>query len=302
LKPKKKILIVGGTGFIGFHLAKKSLKKGWQVTSISSRHPKKVRFLKKVKYIRSDITNKKLLKKSTKDTYDYVVNLGGYVDHSNKKKTFKSHYEGCQNLAQIFLEKKISSFIQIGSSLEYGASKSPQKENVKCNLKSVRSVYGKAKLLSSKYVINLFKKKKFPSTVIRFYLVYGPKQDINRFIPTIINGCLKNKKFPTSDGSQLRDFLYIDDAIRAIIMCLENKKSRGQILNIGTGKPKLIKKVIQMVKKVSKGGKPQYGMFKLRKFDIPKLYPNINKVKNKIKWSPKVSFEKGIKITVRDFK
>ena len=302
MKPKKKILIVGGTGFIGFHLAKKSLKKGWQVTSISSRHPKKIRFLKKVKYIRSDITNKKLLKKSTKDTYDYVVNLGGYVDHSNKKKTFKSHYEGCQNLAQIFLKKKISSFIQIGSSLEYGASKSPQKENVKCNLKSVRSVYGKAKLLSSKYVINLFKKKNFPSTVIRFYLVYGPKQDINRFIPTIINGCLKNKKFPTSDGSQLRDFLYIDDAIRAIIMCLENKKSRGQILNIGTGKPKLIKKVIQMVKKVSKGGKPQYGMFKLRKFDIPKLYPNINKVKNKIKWSPKVSFEKGIKITVRDFK
>lgn len=302
MKPKKKILIVGGTGFIGFHLAKKSLKKGWQVTSISSRHPKKIRFLKKVKYIRSDITNKKLLKKSTKDTYDYVVNLGGYVDHSNKKKTFKSHYEGCQNLAQIFLKKKISSFIQIGSSLEYGASKSPQKENIKCNLKSVRSVYGKAKLLSSKYVINLFKKKNFPSTVIRFYLVYGPKQDINRFIPTIINGCLKNKKFPTSDGSQLRDFLYIDDAIRAIIMCLENKKSRGQILNIGTGKPKLIKKVIQMVKKVSKGGKPQYGMFKLRKFDIPKLYPNINKVKNKIKWSPKVSFEKGIKITVRDFK
>ena len=302
MKPKKKILIVGGTGFIGFHLAKKSLKKGWQVTSISSRHPKKIRFLKKVKYIRSDITNKKLLKKSTKDTYDYVVNLGGYVDHSNKKKTFKSHYEGCQNLAQIFLKKKISSFIQIGSSLEYGASKSPQKENIKCNLKSVRSVYGKAKLLSSKYVINLFKKKNFPSTVIRFYLVYGPKQDINRFIPTIINGCLKNKKFPTSDGSQLRDFLYIDDAIRAIIMCLENKKSRGQILNIGTGKPKLIKKVIQMVKKVSKGGKPQYGMFKLRKFDIPKLYPNINKVKNKIKWSPKVSFEKWIKITVRDFK
>ena len=138
--------------------------------------------------------------------------------------------------------------------------------------------------------------------MIRFYLVYGPKQDINRFIPTIINGCLKNKKFPTSDGSQLRDFLYIDDAIRGIIMCLENKKSRGQILNIGSGKPKVIKRVIQMVKKVSKGGQPQYGMFKLRKFDIPKLYPNISKVKKKIKWSPKFSFEKGIKITVRDFK
>ena len=302
MKLKKKILIIGGTGFIGYHLAKKCLKKSWQVTSISSRNPKKIRFLKKVKYIRVDITNKKLLTKNIKDTFDYVVNLGGYVDHSNKKKTFKSHFEGCKNLTQIFLNKKISSFIQIGSSLEYGRSKSPQSENIKCNLKSVRSVYGKAKLLSSKHVISLFKKNFFPATVIRFYLVYGPKQDINRFIPTIINGCVKNKKFPTSDGSQLRDFLYIDDAIRAIIMCLENKKSRGQIFNIGTGKPKIIKRVIQMVKKVSKGGQPQYGMFKLRKFDIPKLYPNINKVKKKIKWSPKVSFKKGIKITVKDFK
>ena len=302
MKKKIKILIVGGTGFIGYHLAKKCLKKSWHITSISSGYPKKIRFLKKVKYIRCDITNKKLLKKSTKNTFDYVVNLGGYVDHSNKKKTFKSHYEGCQNLAQIFLEKKISSFVQIGSSLEYGTLKSPQKENVKCNLKSVKSTYGKAKLLSSNYVINLFKKKKFPSTVIRFYLVYGPKQDINRFIPTIINGCLKNKKFPTSDGSQSRDFLHIDDAVEAIIMCLENKKSRGQILNIGTGKPKIIKRVIEMVKKFSKGGQPQYGMFKLRKFDIPKLYPNINKAKNKIKWIPKVSFEKGIKLTVSSFK
>ena len=56
-------MIVGGTGFIGYHLAKKSLKKGWQVTSISSNPPKKIRYLSKVEYIRCDITNKKLLKK-----------------------------------------------------------------------------------------------------------------------------------------------------------------------------------------------------------------------------------------------
>ncbi len=302
MKNKKKILIVGGTGFIGYHLAKKCLKKKWQVSSISSRKPKKIRFLKKVKYIRCDITNNKLLKKKLNSTFDYVVNLGGYVDHSNKKKTFKSHYEGCKNLAKIFLEKKISSFIQIGSSLEYGRSKSPQKENIKCNLNLIRSTYGKAKLSSSKYIMNLFRKKKFPSTVIRFYLVYGPKQDINRFIPTIVDGCLKNKKFPTSDGSQLRDFLYIDDAIQAIIMCLENKKSRGQIFNIGSGKPKIIKRVIETVKSISKGGHPQYGMFKLRKFDIPELYPNISKVKNKIKWSPKINLKTGLEITINSFR
>jgi len=302
LKPSKKILIVGGTGFIGYHLAKKSLKKGWQVTSISSNPPKRIRYLSKVKYIRCDIVNKKLLKRRTNNNFDYVVNLGGYVDHSNKKKTFLSHYNGCKNLAEIFLKKKISSFIQIGSSLEYGASRSPQKENITCNLKSIKSIYGKAKLSAILYMINLFKKKNFPVTILRLYLVYGPKQDINRFLPSIIKGCLKNKKFPSSHGDQLRDFLYVDDAVEAIIKSLINKNSKGQIINIGSGKPKLIKNVIEKVKKIAKGGKPQYGMFKLRKFDIPKLYPNIEKIKYKINWHPKISFNMGLKKTINSYR
>jgi len=302
LKRLKKILIIGGTGFIGYHLAKQSLKKGWQVTSISSKPPKKIRYLSKVKYIRCDITNKKLLETRTNNNFDYVVNLGGYIDHSNKKKTFSSHYNGCKNLAEIFLNKSLSSFVQIGSSLEYGSSNSPQKENIKCNLKSIKSTYGKAKLSSSIHMINLFKKKKFPVTVLRLYLVYGPKQDINRFLPTIIDGCLKNKKFPSSKGDQLRDFLYVDDAVEAIIKSLINKNTRGQIINLGSGKPKLIKNVIEKVKKISKGGKPQYGMFKLRKFDIQKLYPSIEKVKNIINWKPKISFEKGIRKTINSYR
>ena len=296
---KKSILIVGGTGFIGYHLAKRSLKKGWQVTSISSNPPKKIRYLPKVNYIRCDITNKKLLRKSIRKPFDYVVNLGGYIDHSNKKKTLKSHYEGCKNLAEIFLKKIPLSFIQIGSSLEYGISNSPQKENIKCNLRSIKSIYGRAKLLSSVYVMNLFKKENFPSTVLRLYLAYGPRQDVNRFIPIIIKGCIENKKFPCSNGEQLRDFVHVDDAVEAIIKSLTNKNARGQIINIGSGKPERIKNVIEKIKKISRGGYPQYGMFKLRKFEISKLYPSVKKAKSKINWSPKISFEKGLKSTIR---
>ena len=298
----KKILIVGGTGFIGYHLAKKSLKKGWQVTSISSNSPKKIRYLSKVEYIRCDITNKKLLKKSIRKHFDYVVNLGGYIDHSNKKKTLKSHYEGCKNLTEIFLKKTPLSFIQIGSSLEYGTSNSPQKENIKCNLRSIKSIYGKAKLLSSRYVINLFKKKNFPSTVLRPYLVYGPRQDVKRFLPITITGCIKNKKFSCSKGDQLRDFLYVDDAVEAVTKSLTNKNARGQIINIGSGKPRKIKNVIEKVKKISKGGYPQFGKIKLRKDEILKLYPNIKKAKDKINWKPKISFEKGLKKTINSYK
>ena len=151
MKNNKNILIVGGTGFIGYHLAKKFLKKRWNVTSISTKPPKRIRYLKKVKYLICDITKKKILQKKIKNSFTYVVNLGGYVDHSNKKKTFARHYTGCKNLTKIFLKKMPKAFVQLGSSVEYGSLKSPQKENVICKPRLVKSTYGKAKLLSTIY-------------------------------------------------------------------------------------------------------------------------------------------------------
>ena len=131
-------------------------------------------------------------------------------------------------------------------------------------------------------MINLFKKNNFPSTVLRLYQVYGPKQEINRFLPITIEGCLKNKKFPCSQGNQLRDFTYVDDVAAAIIKSIKSKNARGQIFNIGSGKPRKIKNVIERVKKISKGGHPQYGAFKQRKFEVPILYPDVKKAKKKI--------------------
>ena len=293
---KKKILIIGGTGFLGYHLAKNCLKKGWRVTSISSTPPPKIRYLNNVKYIICDIINKKLLKKKIKESYHYVVNLGGYVDHSNRIKTFKSHYQGSRNLTEIFLKKPPLVFIQIGSSGEYGRSKSPQNENSKCNPKSI---YGQAKLLASKHLINLYKKKNFPVTILRLYQAYGPKQDFNRLIPIVIKACIKNEKFPCSNGQQLRDFIHVDDVVSAILKTLISKNVKGQVLNIGSGKPRKIKNIIESIKKSLKGGKPQYGKIKLRKDEILKIYSKISKAKKKINWIPKISFKKGLASTIK---
>ena len=298
MKLKNNILIIGGTGFIGYHFAKKCLAKGWQVTSISSRQPKKKRYLTNVQYIICDIANKKSLERKVRKYFKYVVNLGGYVDHSNKEKTFGSHYIGCKNLTEIFLEKKPKAFIQMGSSGEYGSLKSPQKENSTCN---PQSIYGQAKLLSTKYLINIFRKKDFPVTILRLYQAYGPKQDFNRLIPIVIKACGKNKKFPCSDGNQLRDFLYIDDVVDAILKALNSEEARGQIINIGTGKPKKVKNIIEYIKKTLKGGRPQYGKIKFRKDEILAIYPNIKKAKNKINWQPQISFNKGLKLTIKDY-
>ena len=298
----KKILIIGGTGFLGYHLAKKCLLKKWKVTSISTNKPKKIRFLPKVKYLLLDITKKKHILKKIKSDYDFVVNFGGYVNHSEKSKTYKSHYIGCKNLADIFKDRKIKLFIQIGSSVEYGDVKSPQKECSKTDIKKLKSTYGRAKLMATNYLLKLNKKLNFPCTILRLYLVYGPYQDTNRLIPHTLSECLNNNTFDCSAGKQYRDFLFVDDLIKAIFKCFNNKKSIGEIINIGTGKPQNIKKIILFIKNNIKLGNPIFGKISLRKDEILRLYPAILKAKKILNWRPYISLQKGIKTTIKYYK
>jgi len=293
---KEKILILGGTGFIGYHLAKESLKRGLNVTSVSKNNPIKKRYLKNVNYLIADISKKSSIKKKLKKNFKYIVNLAGYVNHTNKKKTYLSHYVGCKNIANFFLKKKIKAFVQIGSSMEYGFAKSPQKENFKCK---PSSIYGKAKFLATKYLLNLYKKEKFPVTILRLYQIYGPKQDLNRFIPIVINACKYNNDFPCSHGRQYRDFLYIDDLIKAIFLILKSSKAKGEIINIGYGFPLKIKNIINKIVNYYKLGNPQFNKIKLRKEEKIKTYPNLDKAKKIIKWSAKIDFSKGLKKTIK---
>lgn len=298
----KKILIIGGTGFLGYHLAKKCISKKWKVTSISTNSPKKIRFLPKVKYLTLDITKKKPLLKKIKSNFDYVVNFGGYVNHSEKVKTYKSHYIGCKNLADIFKNKKIKSFIQIGSSVEYGNLKSPQNEKDKTDVKKLKSTYGKAKLMATNYLLKLNVRCNFPCTILRLYLVYGPCQDNNRLIPHTLNECLNDKTFMCSAGKQYRDFLFVEDLIKAIFKCFNNKESIGEIINIGSGEPSNIKKVILFIKNKINLGNPVFGKIPLRNDEILRLYPNISKAQKILNWKPSTSFQKGIKILIRNYK
>jgi|TARA_Y100000389_G_C17441632_1_gene508929 nucleoside-diphosphate-sugar epimerase len=298
----KKILIIGGTGFLGYHLAKKCLLKKWDVTSISTNRPKKIRFLPKVKYLILDITKKKLLLKKVKSNYDFVVNFGGYVNHNEKSKTYKSHYAGCKNLADLFKNKTVKSFIQIGSSVEYGNTKSPQSENAKTDVKKLKSTYGKAKLTATNYLLKLNKNYNFPCTILRLYLVYGPCQDKNRLISHTLNECLNDNTFMCSAGKQYRDFLFVEDLIRAIFKCFNKKKAIGEVINIGTGKPRNVKKVILLIKNKINLGKPVFGKISLRRDEIFRLYPNISKAKKILNWKPYTSFQKGIETIIRYYK
>ena len=297
---KKKILIIGGTGFIGYHLILKCKKMNWKVVSISTKKPNKYRYVKNVKYKICDISNKKHLSTTIKNNYNYVVNLGGYIDHKNKKKTYRSHFLGVKNLFDIFKKKsELESFIQVGSSAEYGLANSPHKENCKAKPKLI---YGKSKLRATKFLLDKYKKFNFPVTILRFYQIYGPKQKIDRFIPLLINACIRNADFIASHGRQKRDFLFIDDAINAIINSIKNKNCRGHIINVGSGKLITLLKIMKFVQKKIGGGRLLLGKIKLRTDEKNIIYPDLKKAKSYLDWSKTINFQTGINKTIKQYK
>lgn len=292
---KKKILVVGGTGFIGVNLLKKLSLLKFKCSSLSTSNPKKNKKVVGVNYIILDITNKKEFKKLNKLKFDVVINLGGYIDHSKTQKTFKSHFSGVKNLVNYFKDKKLKLFIQIGSSLEYGKKKSPQQETIKCK---PCGNYGLAKYKASNYLINNTNLN-FNYIILRLYQVYGPYQDTSRLIPQVITSCINNEEFKCTMGSQLRDFLYIDDLVSLIIKILKIKKLSNDVYNVGSGKPKSVKSIIKIINKKLNTGKPLFGAIKMRKDEINKLYPSIKKIKSKFNWVPKTNILQGFTRTIK---
>ena len=300
---KKKILIIGGTGFIGSKLIDFYKKKKFKIFSISLKK-RDTKNYKNLKNFYFDISNKKkCINFFKKYSFDYVVNLAGYVDHrsfyTKKNNIIESHLFGTLNTILYINRSILKKYLYIGSSDEYGLNKSPQKEILR---EMPNSLYSFSKTASTHFLQMISRSENFPTSIVRIFLTYGPGQKENRFIPQIIHGCLKDLKFKTSSGKQIRDFCYIDDVVRAINMVLLSKKSIGEVYNIGSSKPIKIKKVVQIIKSIIKKGTPIYGSFKLRKNENIKLFPKINKIKKEIGWKPKFSLHEGLKKTIKYLK
>ena len=296
---KKNLLVIGGTGFIGKNLILKFKSKNYKIFSLSKSLDNTLLSKKNITQIKCDITKKKEIEKKLKNTnFNYIINLGGYVDHRKKIKTIASHFYGVKNLVNYFKKKKIDLFIQVGTSLEYGNIKSPQSEN---DYKKPKSFYGIAKRNASKFIVSVNKKENFPYIILRLYQVYGPYQNYLRLLPFIIKSCLNNKNFAVTRGNQLRDFLYIDDLID-LIKKIISSKVRDQIFNVGSGKPIKVKKIIQKINCTIKKGIPEYGKIKMRKDEYLNLYPDIKKVKKYYNWKPRIKLDQGLRKTIDYYK
>jgi nucleoside-diphosphate-sugar epimerase len=296
----KRVLIFGGTGFIGTHLINRLIKENYIIDCILYNSKKKI-INKKIKYLKLDLSNNHLIKKKLKKKYDYVINLMGYIDHSNSLKTsnyiLNSHFLYLINIVNFFLEKNIKSFINLGSSDEYGSQPSPQNEFMR---ESPETFYSLGKTCSTHFLLTMNKVFKFPCVILRLFIAYGPLQREERLIPYVIKNCLQNKKFYIKKKSVIRDFCFIDDVIEAILILMKSKNCYGNIFNIGYGKGYKVSDLVKKIQNYCKGGKAVFVKSLSEKKD--KRVANISKIRTFTKWKPKVNLNEGLKRTINYYK
>jgi len=298
------LLVVGGTGFIGRSVVNYAVTHGFIVTVLSLHVPKKEDKLDDVRYLQADISNLSQLKeKLSSFSVEYLINLSGYIDHSKfldgGKQVVNTHFDGVQNLLQVLDWKKLKRFVQIGSSDEYGSQVAPQSEKLR---ELPISPYSFAKVASTQLLQMLSRTENLPAVTLRLFLVYGSGQDNKRFLPQVIQGCLADSHFPTSEGKQLRDFCYIDDIVRGIFLSLENDLVNGNIINLASGTPVTIRSIVEKVQEIVGKGNPDFGSLPYRVGENMELYADISKAKNILGWKPEITLENGIEEIVSEYR
>jgi len=297
------LLVIGGTGFIGHHLIRVAQLKGWHTTSVSLNSPSEERFVDGIRYLHFDMTDDNLVKKYLVEDFNYVVNLGGYINHQlfqeGGRDLIETHFTALQNLLEFLPRHKLKRFVQIGSSDEYGNASAPQRESMREN---PISPYSLGKTSATHFLQMLHRTEGFPAVILRLFLTYGPGQDEGRFLPLIIRGCLDNNEFSTSAGEQLRDFCYVEDTVQAILLALITNKAVGEVINVASGEAVSIQTMIDKVCEFTSSGKPQYGEVPYRNGENMALYANVEKAEKYLQWKPKTKLDQGLQETIDWYK
>jgi len=293
-----RLLVVGGSGFIGSHVVERANALGWQVTSVSLEP--RLAHDRAESVIGVDISDAAALRAALSDNrFDYVVNCGGYVNHTafsqGGRSVIDAHFTAVMNLTQTIDRAVLRAFVNIGSSDEYGSAPAPQRESMR---EQAISPYSLGKVAATHFLQMLHRTEQFPSTTVRLFLTYGPGQGSRRFLPQVVAGCLSGRAFPVSPGTQVRDFCFIDDVIEAVFAALVQPAAQGEVINIASGTPVSIRSVIETVRSIVGRGEPQFGEIPLRQGENMELYADISKASELLGWTPKIELSVGLHRTI----
>lgn len=289
-----KAIVTGGAGFIGSNLVEALIQKGWEVVVIDDLSGgKKENLNPKAEFHQVDIQNLDAIRPLFKGA-DYVFHLAALprVQYSIEKpvETHNVNITGTMNVLIAAQEAGVKKVVYSASSSAYGDPKElPTKENAEPNPKSP---YGLHKYVGEVYCKVWTEVYGLPTVSLRYFNVYGPKQDPSGAYALVIAKFLKLKKEGkpmtiTGTGEQTRDFTHIKDVVRANILAAESKSvGHGEVMNIGAGKNYSINTVAKLI-----GGEISYIPARLEPGNT--LADN-KKAKELLGWVPEVTLEEGI--------
>ena len=306
-KNKQKILVTGGSGFIGSAITNYLVDEGHLVTVFDNNSRGKIRRLskniKKIKFVKGDIRDYKKLK-SIKSNFDTVIHLA-YVNGT--KFFYKKPIEildiatiGMLNILKFSKEKKVKNFYLASSSEVYqNPIRFPTDENEMLKIPDIhnpRYSYGGGKIFSELYGIHFAKKyfKKF--IIFRPHNVYGKDMGNDHVIPEFINRFKRignKKKFLIyGTGNEIRSFIHINDFVNGFDKLFKRGKNQ-EIYNIGTSEKVKISQLAKTISNILKK-KITFSRTKLLKGSPSKRCPDIKKIK-KLGFKQKISLREGLR-------
>lgn len=297
---KIKIILTGATGVIGAGIVRQCIKNGWEVCAAVRPDSPKNQYIEGLgaTIIQCDLKDiSDLAENSECRDADYFIHLGWMgtkkaerENRSIQQKNVEYAIKACEVAAQIGCK----AFVFAGSQAEYGRLEGAMTPDLPTN---PESEYGKAKLEAGAKTKEICARYGMRHIYTRILSVYGPCNEPDTMVMSTISKLLKGKEPQFTPGEQLWDYMYSDDAARALLMLAQFGKD-NQIYCIGSGEFKPLKEYIRIIGNVV-NPEIALGIGKIPYSDnqIMKLYADIDLLKKDTGFEPEISFEEGIRLT-----
>jgi nucleoside-diphosphate-sugar epimerase len=299
-------LVTGGAGFIGAHLVKRLLDLGTDVVILDDFSAGRLANTgdfapgPKLRVVRGDIRDHATVKNALVDV-DIVFHLAALVSVSagenDPQLMLDVNSTGTRKVLAESLGSGVQRFVFASSAAVYGNLRAPLKESV---TPSPISVYGKSKLEGERHCLRYFREKGLPTTILRFFNVYGEGQRTGKESGVLSQfaRCLTTGKKPViyGDGNQTRDFVNVDDVIDACMAVSNHRISIGKTYNVGTGKATTVRKLLSLEARMLGGRIPlEVDHRPPRKGEIEQSVAAVARLQNDLGFSAKVTLRAGLR-------
>jgi UDP-glucose 4-epimerase len=309
MNKSNRILVTGGAGFIGSHLASELLKRKYSVVVFDNLCSGKTANLREIsgktgfRFLEGDIRDENKLVAAFEDV-DVVIHLAALIDIAasiaNPSETNDVNVTGTLNVLCEAARCKVKRLIFASSTAVYGdAKKLPINEDTDVN---PISPYAASKLAGEAYCKAFTGSFNLSTVVLRFFNVYGPRSEKSPYCGVITKFLQQSNEDETlkifGDGKQTRDFIHVKDIVEALILALEARGVDGETFNICTGIPTSIDDLAKAVQVATQKDSP-ITHEAARQGEIKFSYGDPSKAKEKLHFKAKISLSEGLSLLIK---